>query len=164
MEHAVAQCPAWLAEQVLRAFGASIGPAFDFHGRLKLHGAYNPRGKLTIGAHCHIGPGVTLDLSSPIVLEDCCTISANAQIFTHQDVGFSPLSKRAYPTVMDGVLVEYGAYIGAGAILLKGVTIGRCAVVAAGAVVQEDVPPYTVVGGVPARAIKTLNPDALDLR
>ncbi len=45
-------------------------------------------------------------------------------------------------------------WIGSGAIILKGVTIGEGAVVAAGAVVCDDVPPYCVVGGVPAKVIK----------
>lgn len=52
------------------------------------------------------------------------------------------------------ILVEDEAWIGAGAIITQGVTIGRGAVVAAGAVVTRDVPPLTVVGGVPARPIR----------
>jgi tetrahydrodipicolinate N-acetyltransferase len=163
LEYAVARCPHWLSLEILKAYGVTIGPGLDFHGRLQLHGAYDMRGKLKIGAQCHIGPGVTLDLTHPIILEDRCTVSLNAQILTHQDVGYSPLSRRAYPTSADGVVVEYGAYIGAGAIILKGVRVGRCSVVGAGAVVVEDVPPYTVVAGVPARVIKQLDPEALEL-
>jgi acetyltransferase-like isoleucine patch superfamily enzyme len=52
------------------------------------------------------------------------------------------------------VVIADDVWIGAGAIVLPGVTIGRGAVVAAGAVVSEDVPPFTLVGGVPAKAIK----------
>lgn len=163
LEHAISQSPAWLALEILKANGVTIGPEFDFHGRLQLHGAYQVRGKLQIGARCHIGPGVTLDLSRPIILEDCCTIALNTQIITHQDAGYSPLAHHAYPTEWGGVVVEYGAYVGAGVIILKGVRIGRCSVVAAGAVVREDVPPYTVVAGVPARVVKHLDPQALDL-
>lgn len=51
-------------------------------------------------------------------------------------------------------------WIGANATVLPGVTIGDGAVVAAGAVVTRDVPPLTVVGGVPARVIKTIEPEA----
>lgn len=156
LEHAVAQCPPWLALKILRAYGAAIDTEIDFHGRLQLHGTYNMRDKLTIGKQCHIGPGITLDLSRPIMIEDRCTISLNAQILTHQDMGYSPLT-RPYPTAWAGVTIETGAYIGAGAIILMGVRIGRCAVVAAGAVVREDVPPYTVVAGVPARIIRQLD-------
>lgn len=49
-----------------------------------------------------------------------------------------------------------GVWIGAEAVILGGVTVGDWAVVAAGAVVTKDVPPYTVVGGIPAKKIKTI--------
>lgn len=163
LEQAVLVAPPWLSIEILKAFGASIGTEIDFHGRLILHGAYEPRGKLVVGRQVHIGPGVTFDFSAPIVLEDRCTISLNSQILTHQDLGYSPLAHQAYPTTTAGVTVEYGAYVGAGAILMRGVRIGRCAVVAAGAVVRENVPSYTVVGGIPAKVIKTLDPTALGL-
>ena len=52
------------------------------------------------------------------------------------------------------VVVEEDVWIGARAILLSGVTIGRGSIVAAGAVVTKDVPPYCIVGGVPARIIR----------
>lgn len=158
LEQAAAHCPPWLGLAVLKAFGARIGHGVDFHGRLRLHGAYRPAGKLIVGNWCHIGPGVTLDLSAPIVLEDRCTIALNAQILTHHDVGYSPLAARAYPTRFAGVTVEAGAFVGAGATLLPGVRIGRCAVVGAGALVTDDVPPYTVVAGAPARVIRQLDP------
>lgn len=52
------------------------------------------------------------------------------------------------------IILEGDNWIGANAIILKGVTIGRGSVVAAGAVVTKDVPAYTIVGGLPARVIK----------
>jgi len=54
------------------------------------------------------------------------------------------------------VHIKTGAWIGYGAIILQGVTIGRNSVVAAGAVVTKDVPDYTVVGGIPAKTIKII--------
>lgn len=54
------------------------------------------------------------------------------------------------------VHIKTGAWIGYGAIILRGVTIGRNSVVAAGAVITKDVPNYTVVGGIPAKVIKRI--------
>ncbi len=58
-----------------------------------------------------------------------------------------------------GIVIEDDVWIGAGAVVTDGVRIGRGAVVAAGAVVTHDVPPHTVVAGVPARVVKTISGD-----
>ena len=64
----------------------------------------------------------------------------------------------------EGIVIEDDVWLGAGAIITDGVRVGQGAVVAAGAVVTKDVPPHTVVGGVPAKIIKSIdgsvsNPD-----
>lgn len=57
----------------------------------------------------------------------------------------------------EGIVIEDDVWLGAGAIITDGVRVGQGAVVAAGAVVTKDVPPHTVVGGVPAKPIKHIN-------
>lgn len=57
----------------------------------------------------------------------------------------------------EGIIIEDDVWLGAGAIITDGVKVGKGAVVAAGAVVTKDVPPHTVVGGVPAKLIKTID-------
>jgi acetyltransferase-like isoleucine patch superfamily enzyme len=57
----------------------------------------------------------------------------------------------------EGIVIEDDVWLGAGAIITDGVRVGRGAVVAAGAVVTKDVPPHTVVGGVPARVLKVID-------
>ena len=54
------------------------------------------------------------------------------------------------------ITIEDDVWLATRAVVLKGVTVGRGAVVATGAVVTKDVPPYTLVAGVPARPIRTL--------
>ena len=112
---------------------------------------------LQLGKRCYIGDESMLDLRGHILLEDDVTISNRAMILTHINVGYKdhPIQK-VYPTSVHPVLVKRGAYIGTGAIILPGVTVGEESVVAAGAVVTKDVPARTVVGGVPAKKIKSI--------
>lgn len=142
---------------LLRMAGATIGKdTIVMNARFAnaFHHGFLP---LTIGSQCFIGGEVMLDVRGGIRLEDDVTVSNRASIVTHINVGYSdhPLQK-VYPTKESPVVIKRGAYIGTGAILLPGVTVGRESVVGAGAVVTTSVPPHVVVGGVPARVIKKI--------
>ncbi len=68
----------------------------------------------------------------------------------------SPLTQ-LYPPQQKQILIEDNSYIGAGSMVLKGVTLGKDAFVAAKSLVTKNVNPNTLVGGVPAREIKKIN-------
>lgn len=55
-----------------------------------------------------------------------------------------------------GVIIKNNAWIGTGAIIMPNITVGEFSIIGAGSVVTKDVPPYTVVAGVPAKVIRTL--------
>ncbi len=140
---------------ILRKNGATIGSNCDIESPLIFHNCEDYK-NLIIGNNCHIGKNTFLDLKAPIVIEDAVCISMCTTILTHFDAGKSPLKKHGFPDSKSKVLLKKGCYIGANAIILLGVTIGKCAVVGAGAVVAKDVAPFTVVGGVPAKMIKKI--------
>jgi acetyltransferase-like isoleucine patch superfamily enzyme len=90
-----------------------------------------------------------------VIIEDRVAIGPRVTLIPNSTPNFSRI--RPYVKVVNGTIkVEKDAWIGAGVIILPNVTIGEGAVVGAGSVVTKDVPPFTVVGGVPAKEIKKL--------
>jgi acetyltransferase-like isoleucine patch superfamily enzyme len=111
------------------------------------------------GARIHIGNGTYLNRNTEIVAAQRVTIGRDCMIA--RDVIIMDTDQHELPgrgLVARPVEIGNGVWIGTRAIVLKGVTIGHGAVVAAGSVVTKDVPPRTVVAGVPARVIQSLDP------
>jgi acetyltransferase-like isoleucine patch superfamily enzyme len=154
-------CRSEQTAQLLRRYGAKIGGSSDLHAPLIVHNALDGYTHLRIGDWCHVGKDVFLDLRQAIEIEDRVTISMRVTILTHLDEGHSPLGAGSLAPREAPVRICRGAYLGAGCTILQGVTVGECAVVAAGAVVRNNVPPYSVVAGVPARVVKTLDPEGV---
>jgi acetyltransferase-like isoleucine patch superfamily enzyme len=107
-----------------------------------------------IGARTYINRYTILDASLSLVIGEDCMIGPNCYLTDH-DHGVMP-GQRPSSQSLVSVPTRLGdrVWIGANAVILKGVTIGDDAVVAAGAVVTKDVAPGVTVGGVPARIIK----------
>ena len=108
---------------------------------------------ITIGRNVFINHACSfLDLGS-ITIEDDVLIGPRVNMNT-ENHPLDPADRKTL--VCRPILIKRNAWIGAGATVLPGVTIGENAVVAAGAVVNKDVAPNTVVAGVPARMIRTI--------
>lgn len=108
---------------------------------------------ITIGRNVFINHACSfLDLGS-ITIEDDVLIGPRVNLTT-ENHPLDPADRKTL--VCRPILIKRNAWIGAGATVLPGVTIGENAVVAAGAVVNKDVAPNTVVAGVPARMIRTI--------
>jgi acetyltransferase-like isoleucine patch superfamily enzyme len=156
---------------------------FDFSNKIaknsRFHG-YNRLGRNTVftgelGTGSYLGENCNIDAS----IGRFCSIAANVNVVTgsHPTSGFVSTSPSFYSRRMqnnlsfveeekfdevvaadaDGkhaVIIENDVWIGFGVTILAGVKIGNGAVVASGAVVIKDVPPYTIVGGVPAKEIR----------
>lgn len=120
---------------------------------ISLSTQFKHRGNIRVGDHVRIGPGVIIGAHAPVVLEDYVRISQNAMIETASlDVSRS----LPYPHVSRPIVLKRGAWIGAGAMVLGGVTVGEGAVVGAGAVVVRDVPAGAIIVGASPREISRL--------
>lgn len=99
------------------------------------------RAKIIVGDHVMVGPGVTV-------------ITGNHKIDVVGKYLDEITDKEKDPDDDQDIVFEGDNWIGANVTILKGVTIGEGAVVAAGSVVTKDVEPYSIYGGVPAKKLK----------
>ena len=144
---------------ILSQMEAHLAPDCHIENHLFIHNGRHDYANLSIGSRAYVGKDCFFDLSDQIVIESRAVIAMRVTILTHFDAGASQLSQRL-PRMTKPVHIHAGAYIGAGAVLLPGVSIGEGAVVGAGAVVTKDMPSGASFVGVPARAMlkKTSSP------
>lgn len=116
----------------------------------------NVMGEVSIGARSLVGVGSVVigpaSLGEDVMLAQHVVVSALNHEFRD-----ATLAVRAQPVRTEPIHVADGAWIGANAVVLPGVRVGRNAVVAAGAVVTDDVPDFAVVVGNPARVVRELD-------
>ena len=129
-----------------------IGPDAVVRPPLQMDYGY----RTTVGARTFINVNaVILDVAEVRIGADC-QIGPNVQLLTPTHP-LDPEQRRGRWEGAEPITIEDNVWLGGGAIVLPGVTIGRDAVVGAGAVVTKDIPPRTVVVGNPARVIRTLD-------
>jgi acetyltransferase-like isoleucine patch superfamily enzyme len=141
----------------LRLLGARLGRRTILHDVRFFNLYRRGLGGLDIGDECFLGDECLLDLAEGIRLENQVTLAERVLVLTHMNVGYGdhPLQAR-FPARAAPVVVETGAFLGANVTVLPGVRVGTRSFVAAGSVVTEDVPPGTLVGGVPARVLRAI--------
>lgn len=137
-----------------RLFGIKIGKGSTIHTKAKF---YDPR-NIIIGDDTIIGEEVVLDGRAMLKIGNHVDIASEVMIYNSQH----DIEDKNFTAKDEPVVIEDYVFIGPRVIILPGITIGRGAIVAASAVVTKDVPPYAIVGGVPAkiigeRKLKSLN-------
>ena len=110
--------------------------------------------KIKIGDNVYINSNALLMARGGIVIEDDVMLAANVQLLSNNHDEYD----RQVLTCKE-IHIKKGAWIGAGASILPGVTVGKYAIIGAGAIVTRDVGDYEVAVGVPAKVVKTLDSD-----
>lgn len=144
----------WLPFHTLRIFLLRMLKA-KISWNVGLYRGFEVRGprKLSIGAGTIVGHNALLDARMGLTIGNNVNISNEVMIWSlHHDYNSPDFAETGQP-----VIIEDYVWLCSRAIILPGVTIGKGAVVAAGAVVTRNVQPYTVVGGVPAKPIAKRN-------
>ncbi len=139
-----------------RLAGIKIGKGSTIHTGAKF---YDPK-NIAIGKDSIIGEGAVLDGRQKLSIGDHVAIASEVMIYNSEH----NIESLDFTAIEAPVKIEDYVFIGPRAIILPSVTIGRGAIVAAGAVVTKDVPPYAVVGGVPAKIIGERRNKSLDYK
>ena len=140
-----------------RAMKLEIGAGSLVMGELTISGRANWSGLLSVGVDTYISGPLRVNLGGRVQIGSRVNVGHECLFVTvHHELGGS--DRRAGFSEDRPIVIEDGAWIASRVVVLPGVTIGRGAVVAAGAVVTRDVPPHTMVAGVPARVLRQLDP------
>jgi acetyltransferase-like isoleucine patch superfamily enzyme len=119
----------------------------------KFDGIWSPGPSIVVGNRVFIGANVEFNISRGLNIGDDCLIASGCKFVDH-DHGMElsiPMNRQSLAEAK--INIGSGVWLGYDCIVLKGCQIGEEAVVAAGAVVNQDIPPYEIWGGVPARKI-----------
>ena len=107
--------------------------------------------KTTFGKYCSIGPDCKIGLGKHPTKDFVSTHPIFFSTLRQSQISFAD---RSYFEEFDKIVIGNDVWIGANVIVIDGIKIGDGAIVAAGSVVTKDVPPYAIVGGVPAKIIR----------
>jgi len=140
-------------EQVREQLSNIIGATIDKSTTLFAPFHTNFGRFISIGKHVFINHACSFLDMGGITLEDHVLLGPKVNLIT-ENHPLDPVNRRGM--ICKPIVIKRNAWIGAGATILPGVTVGENAVVAAGAVVSKDVPANTVVGGIPAKILKTI--------
>lgn len=137
----------------IRAFLLFPGRKLHLYGKA----TFLKRRNITIGVGCSINHNVFIQGREKVVLGNYVTLSPGVMILDggilEADIFNKARVKRHYSKP---VVIHDHVWVGSGAIILPGVTVGEQAIIAAGSVVTKDVPPRSVIAGVPARPIRQI--------
>ena len=122
--------------------------------RLSIWPHNKEEGIIKIGDFCMICPGVRMGAAAGIFIDDSCMIATNVYI---TDSDWHDIYNRIAPGKTAPVRIEKNVWIGDGAIICKGVTIGENSIIGAGAVVVNSIPANVIAAGNPAKVVKKLD-------
>ncbi len=138
----------WLRSKFWSLVFKECGWGLNVYGRISVRAPE----QITLGHHCRLNEGVIVVGTGPLTLGSHVHIAGQVVLATS---GLD-YKKEDWPNFSAPIVIHDFAWVGAGSRVRPGITIGEGAIVGMGSVVTHDVAPYTVVAGVPARVIGSI--------
>jgi putative colanic acid biosynthesis acetyltransferase WcaF len=132
--------------RLLRLFGAKVGSGVVIKPGVRVKYPW----RLTVGNHCWLGEDCWIDNLADIRLGNNVCVSQGVYFCTGNHDWTDP----AFGLIVKSIVMHDGSWAGAKAVLVPGVTVGECAIAAAGSVVMKDIPPFEIHAGNPAIFVK----------
>jgi putative colanic acid biosynthesis acetyltransferase WcaF len=127
---------------LLRLFGATVGEGVVIKPGVRVKNPW----RLFVGNDCWIGEDCWIDNIGDVIINDDVCVSQGAYLCT----GNHDWSDTSFGLIVKPIRLERGSWVGARALIAPGVSLGQCAVAAAGSVVQKNVPAFEIHSGNPA--------------
>lgn len=146
--HTVCEHKVIIGNNVTICKGAVIRPSGYYSGNIGW--GLRMGNNSSIGAYSYIGCSGKIEIGDNVMMGPGVNIIAENHVFDNIDI---PMNRQGVTNI--GIRIADNVWIGTRAIILDGVSIGEGAIIAAGALVNKNVPAYAIVGGIPAKVIKS---------
>lgn len=154
-----------LRARLLGALGAEVGSNVRIY-EVRLFNLEGGFSNLRLADDVHVGNGVLLDLSAPLIIERGAVVSPRCNLLTHVDVGehhHSPMVEH-FPTTELPIVIGASCYLGVGVTVLPGVELAELTAVGAHSMVRSSTTGNELVAGTPAVHIRPLSANSAELR
>jgi acetyltransferase-like isoleucine patch superfamily enzyme len=141
---------------------ATIGDKTKLAGDVKLFGS--KENSIEVGKECYFGPYSMIEgYNAKVVIGDNVSFAQNVNLMSGSGPNASERFQRIFPIVKGPVSIGDHSWIGASVIIMPNVVVGKFCIVAANSFVNSSFPDYSIIGGSPAKLIRTLTESEIEI-
>lgn len=138
----------------------TIGDNTKIAGNVKIFGS--PENQLTVGKSCYFGPNTLVEgYNAKVTIGNHVSFAQNINLMSGSGPNASEVMQRIFPILKGEVSLGDHTWIGASVVIMPNVSLGKYCVVAANSFVNKSFPDYSIIGGSPAKLIRTLTQEEI---
>lgn len=141
---------------------AAIGDDTKIASHVKIFGS--TQNQLVVGKSCYFGPNTIVEgFNAKVTIGNHVSFAQNVNLMSGSGPNASEIMQRIFPILKGAVTLGNHTWIGASVVIMPNVTLGNYCVVAANSFVNQSFPDYSIIGGTPAKLIRTLTQEEIAL-